>query len=342
MTPFTAVNEIGEFGLIDQMKSVLDTPSESVLCGIGDDAAVYSIGEGKVQVVTTDALVDGVHFDRMFMPMRYLGYKAISVNASDVLAMNAQPLYATVALALPSNISVEMVKELYQGMAHACKLYGMSLIGGDTTVAKQLMISVTAIGEAKESAISYRSKAQEGDMLCVSGDLGGAYAGLKILLESQKAFKAQDDPEFQPDLTAYDYVIQRQLAPTARYDIFRDWQIKGVVPTACIDISDGLASEIHHICQQSKCGALVKAANIPIEILTREVAEAFNDDPETYALYGGEDYELLFTVTTEDLSKLDPNLFQVIGRILPADEGVFLSLSDGGTMPLEAAGFTHF
>lgn len=339
-TSFTPISELGEFGLIDRLKATLGQNAATVLKGIGDDAAVYTVSEDRVQVVTTDMLVEGVHFDRTFHPMRYLGFKAISVNASDVCAMNALPKYATVALGIPHNLSVEMLQELYAGMARACKLYGMDLIGGDTTASKQLVISITAIGEAQKEEIAYRSGAKVGDLLCVTGDVGAAYAGLKLLLEEKKHFEKTG--ERQLDLTEYEYLIQRSLAPTARLDMVRNWRENGVLPSSAIDISDGLASELQHLCRQSNVGADLILGKIPIELVTREAAEFFSEDPETFALYGGDDYELLFTISEDQAIVLDENLYRIIGRITEPEDGIQLILEDGGSMPLEGQGFTHF
>lgn len=339
---FTPISEIGEFGLIARLRNLLGTPPASVKEGIGDDCAVYEVGNGKLHVVTSDMLVENVHFDRTFHPLRYLGFKAISVNASDVCAMNATPRYATVSVGVPHNMSIEMMEELYQGMAHACKLYGMHLIGGDTTASRQLVLSVTAIGETTEQEVVYRKGAQVGDLICVTGDLGAAYAGLKILLDEKTRFQSGSSEGYGLNLTPFDYVIQRSLSPTARLDMVRNWRETGVRPTSAIDISDGLASEIHHICNRSNKGATIEVAKIPIELLTREVAEQFEEDPETFALFGGDDYELLFTVSPQEAILLEESLFHVIGTITEPEDGVHLLLQDGGTMPLEAEGFTHF
>ncbi len=342
MQDFTPISDVGEFGLITRIGRILGKPRNPLLVGIGDDAAVYPTTETQVHVVTSDMLIENVHFDRMFHPLRYLGFKAISVNASDVCAMNALPRYATVSLGLPHNVSVEMIEELYQGMARACALYGMDLIGGDTTASKQLVISVTAIGDAATEQVAYRSGARVGDVLCVTGDLGAAYAGLKVLLEEKKRFEAAKGQGHAPDLSVFDYVIQRSLSPTARLDMVRNWRENNIVPSSVIDISDGLASEINHICERSNAGASLHMAKLPVEILTREVAEQFGEDPETFALYGGDDYELLFTVSQEEVAMLDESLFTVIGNMTHPEEGVHLVLQDGGTMPLEANGFRHF
>lgn len=339
---FTPINEVGEFALIDRMGAVLEaTADEDVLIGIADDAAVYRIGEGRVHVITTDALIEGVHFDRLIMPMEHLGFKSISVNVSDVAAMNARPRYATIALGLPNTVSVEMVEAFYRGIRRACEAYGLTLVGGDTTAARAMTISVTVVGEAAEEAVVYRSGARPGDALCVTGDLGAAYAGLKVLLEQRKEMESAGE-SFTPDLAPYEYVIQRQLAPRARLDVVRDWAGRGVRPRALIDISDGLASEVHHLCNRSGCGAVIHAAAIPVALETRDVADRFAEDVDTYALFGGEDYELLFALSLDDLDRLDPQSFNVVGEFTTAGAGVVVQTPEGETIPLGAGGYQHF
>ncbi|MEM8556967.1 MAG: thiamine-phosphate kinase [Bacteroidota bacterium] len=338
---FTPIARVGEFGLIDRLADTLGTPEAPALVrGIGDDAAVYRIGDGRVHVVTTDALIEGVHFDRTFTPLRYLGFKALAVNVSDVCAMNAQPRYATVALGLPTNVSVEGMEALYLGLRDAASRYGLAVIGGDVTAAKALTLSVTVIGEASEDAVVYRSGAQPGDLLCVTGDLGSAYAGLKILLGEKDAFTDPDGP--QPDLTEFAYIVQRQLYPQARLDAVRAWADAGVRPTALIDLSDGLASEVHHLARASGVGMEVEVGLLPAHAQTVLAAQRFDEAPDGYALYGGEDYELLFTLPEAAAAKLDADTFAVLGRVTDADAGLVLKLPDGGAMPLEASGFQHF
>lgn len=338
----TPIQELGEFGLIDRMQAVLDVPSpDDLLMGIGDDAAVYRIGGGRVHVVTTDALIEGVHFDRAFTPLPYLGTKALAVNVSDVVAMNATPRYATLALGLTAGMSVEMVEDCYRGIRQACAQYGVVLVGGDTTAARQLTLAVTLIGEADEAAIVYRRGARPGDLLCVTGDLGAAYAGLKVLLDQREQLRTQGEA-FTPDFTGTRYVIERQLTPVARLATIRDWAARGVRPRALIDISDGLASEVHHLCQQSGCGARVRIEALPIELETRMVADLFDDEVETYALFGGEDYELLFALDPDDIDRLDPDTFTVLGQFTLPETGVQAQLPDGTLLPLDAGGYQHF
>lgn len=339
---FTPINEVGEFGLIGRMRAILGgSHDKRILAGIADDAAVYRVGEGRVNVVTTDALVEGVHFDRTFTPMEWLGFKSISVNASDVAAMNALPCFATVAIGVPANMSVEMIEALYRGVKRASDVYGLSVVGGDTVAARSLLISVTVIGEAREQDVVYRSGARPGDALCVTGDLGGAYAGLKVLLGQRQQLQAQGEG-FVPDLQRFSHVVQRQLTPTARVDVVRVWASRGLRPHALIDISDGLASEVYHLCEESGCGAIIDAAAIPIDLQTRVTADEFDDDVETYALFGGEDYELLFALPPSEVDKLDPEHVAVIGEFIDAEQGIQVRTAEGTIVPLEAGGFQHF
>lgn len=338
----TPINELGEFALIDRMRQVLGEPDdEQLVVGIADDAAVYRVGDGLVHVITTDALIEGVHFDRLFMPMEYLGMKSVAVNVSDIVAMNAHPRYATIAVGLPVSVTVEMIEEFYRGVRRACELYGLHVVGGDSTAARQLTLSVTVVGEAHEEEIIRRSGARPGDALCVTGDLGGSYAGLKVLVEQRK--RLQQEPEaFQPEIESHRYVIQRHLTPRARMDVIEDWAERGVRPHALIDVSDGLASETHHLCHQSGCGALLYGAAIPIAFETRDVADRYDEDVDTYALFGGEDYELLFAIAPEQLDLLDPASYNVVGTFTPADQGVRIQTPEGDVIPLGAGGYQHF
>ncbi len=339
---FTPIDQIGEFGLIDQLSDILGAPDDDdLLAGISDDAAVYRVGEGRVHVVTTDALIERVHFDRSFTPMEFLGFKALSVNVSDIAAMNAFPRYATVALGLPESVSAEMAAALYRGMKKAAQLYGLTVVGGDTTAAHRMMITVTVIGEAAEEAVVYRSGARPGDLLCVTGNIGGAYAGLKVLLDQQRALREEGE-DFAPTLEAFSYVIRRQLAPTARLQTVQDWAERGVQPHALIDISDGLASETHHLCRLSGCGARLRGAALPIDLETRQVADQFADEVDTYALFGGEDYELLFALAPEDLERLEPESFTVVGEFTEPEAGVVIQTPEGAAIPLQAGGYRHF
>ncbi len=342
----TPVSEVGEFGLIARMRAVLDahreeTAPEDVLSGIADDAAVYRVGEGRVHVLTTDALVEGIHFDRAFMPMEHLGVKALAVNVSDVAAMNARPRYATLALGLPQHVYVEHVEQLYRGLQRACRQYGVTIIGGDTVSAGRLTLSVTVVGEAEEEDIAYRKGARPGDALCVTGDLGAAYAGLKVLAAQRRRLQEEGEA-FQPEVGAFARVIQRQLAPTARLDVIEDWAERGVRPHALIDISDGLASEVHHLCEAGGVGARLFGAALPVALETRRAADRFGDDVDVYALFGGEDYELLFALPPEQLGTLDEASFTVVGEVTEPGEGVQIKTPEGELVGLRPGGYEHF
>lgn len=341
---FTPVSSIGEFGLIDRIERLLPDPlqNENIVCGIGDDAAVYRASDGLLQVITTDALIEGVHFDRALTPMSYLGAKAVTVNVSDIVAMNARPKLATISLGVPRNMSVEMVEALYTGISDACSSYDVTLVGGDTTSAQALYLAITMVGEGADDQIVFRRGAREGDVICVSGDLGAAYAGLQVLLDQKRALDEMGEA-YEPDLEAQRKVIDRQLAPLARLDFLGVLEEFNIHPTSMIDISDGLASEIHHICRQSQTGATIRIATLPIDPVTRAVADQFMDDVDTYVFYGGEDYELLLTASPEDGARLEKGgHVAIIGEVLDADSGVHAFSPEAGLIPLEGAGYDHF
>lgn len=336
-----SVASVGEFGLIDRMKRLLGTPkAPDVVRGVGDDAAVVRIGGGRVHVVTTDSMIEDEHFDRAFMPMEYLGFKAMSVNVSDIVAMNACPRFAVIALGLPANTSVEAVDALYRGFRNAADVYGVTVVGGDTTKSRLLTLVLTIIGEAADDEIVYRDGARPGDALCVTGNVGASKAGLRILLRERDRLHAEGT-SYHVDLDSIQYVVQRHLTPVARLQVIRDWKACGVRPSALVDISDGLASEIHHVCRSSGCGAVIHAASLPIARETRRVADQFSDDPHDYAFFGGEDYELVFTVARDDLDKLDPVSFTVLGEVT-AGAGVVQVTPSGSLEPLAAGGWQHF
>lgn len=337
----TAIKDVGEFGLIARMVTALGAGhGDDVMVGIGDDAAVYRIDDERVHIVTTDALLEGIHFDRMMMPMPYLGSKCIAVNVSDIVAMNGVPRYATVVLGIPDNMTVEDVEALYAGIRTACETYGLEVVGGDTTASHGLSISVTVIGEARAEDIVTRSGAKPGDLLCVTGEVGASFAGLKVLLEQRRQLQEQGE-DFTPDLESFRHVIRRHLVPKARLDLVRDWSERRTRPTALIDISDGVASEVNHICSSSGIGAEVHVAAIPIGLETRHVADEYDADVDTFALFGGEDYELIFTAPREVTEQMDEESFSVIGRIT-AESDVLAKLADGTTIPLGMGGYQHF
>ena len=352
-TPFTPVAQVGEFGLIERLRDRLGgaASARDLVQGIGDDAAVYRVGSAgsggpaRVHVLTTDALVEGVHFDRTYVPLRALGWKAIAVNASDVCAMNARPRFATVALGLPNNLSVEGAEALYAGVAEACGRYGVAVVGGDTTASARLVLSVTVVGEAEEAAVVYRRGARPGDLLCVTGDLGSAAAGLQVLLAGKDAMTEGDGSSSappQPDLAAFAYVVERQLQPQARLDRVEAWAEAGVRPTSLVDVSDGLASEAHHLAEAGTVGVVVDGGLLPVHVQTALAAERFDARPEGYVLYGGEDYELLFTLPEAEAPRLDPATYAVVGQVVEPDEGVTLRLPDGNRVPLTAGGYRHY
>lgn len=332
---------MGEFGLIDHLNEKVIIKNSSTLKGIGDDAAVIEAGD-MVKVVTTDLLVEGVHFDLSYAPLPHLGFKAVAVNVSDVAAMNAVPKQITVSIALSNRFSVEAIDALYEGIHAACEHYGVDLIGGDTTASRSgLVISVTAIGEAKPGQISYRSGAKENDILCVTGDLGAALVGLQILEREKEVFLA--NPEMKPDLGKYTLVTARQLKPDARVDIIHELREMEVVPTSMMDISDGLASEIFHICKASGVGATIYEDKLPIDKQTFDTAVELNLDPITCVMNGGEDYELLFTIDQKDFAKLEkhPDI-HFIGHITKSEEGKFLVTKSGTAVQIKAQGWKHF
>jgi thiamine-monophosphate kinase len=345
-TPFqdpstrTELSALGEFGLIERLAAHVQLQQPSSIKGIGDDAAVVD-PQGLHQVVTTDMLVEGVHFDLAYMPLKHLGYKAVVVNLSDVYAMNAHARQITVALALSNRFPVEAVEELYAGMLMACEHYGVDLVGGDTCSSTSgLIISITAIGAAAPEDIVYRNGASDNDLLVVSGDLGGAYMGLQILEREKLVFQ---ETGAQPDLEGHDYIIERQLKPEARRDIVELLKKMDVKPTSMIDISDGLASEAMHLCRASGLGVRIYDDKLPIDPTTYQTARDFNLDPTTCVLNGGEDYELLFTIKQSDYEKVkgNPNL-TIIGHMSDAASGYKLVDRQGGLHELKAQGWDAF
>lgn len=337
-TDRTELSTLGEFGLIKHLTQHIQLTRESTIKGVGDDAAV--IDSSPLQtVVTTDMLVEGVHFDLTYVPLRHLGYKSVVVNLSDIYAMNAQPNQIVVSFAISSRFSLEAVEELYSGMLLACNKYKVDLVGGDTTSSLSgLVISITAIGTAAKEDIVYRDGAKESNLLCVSGDLGAAYMGLQILEREKAVFK--ENPNLQPDLEGKDYIIERQLKPEARKDIIELLKNLEIRPTSMIDISDGLSSEILHLCTQSNVGVELYEEKIPIDPLTYDTAREFNLDPTMCTLSGGEDYELLFTVDIGDYNKIK-NLpdFSVIGHITNVAKGLNMVAKSGSVHELKAQGW---
>ena len=334
----TELSSLGEFGLIKHLTQFIEIKNESTIKGVGDDAAVIDY-KGNQTVISTDMLVEGIHFDMAYVPLKHLGYKVVSVNLSDIYAMNATPKQITVSIAMSNRYSVEAIEELYAGMFLACEKHKVDIVGGDTTTnVSGLVISITAIGEAKSEDLVYRSGASEGDLLCVSGDLGGAYVGLQLLEREKKIFI--ESPGVQPDFDGNDYILERQLKPEARKDIPPLLKKLEVKPTSMIDISDGLASEIFHLSTQSKVGCNLYEDKIPIDPQTYTMAREFNLDPTVCALSGGEDYELLFTIKQEDFPKIkaNPNI-SIIGHMTDAKSGINLITKGGTSTPLKAQGW---
>lgn len=337
----TPLSELGEFGLIDHLTKQFEIKHKSTIKSIGDDAAVLDI-QAKQIVVTTDMLVEGVHFDLSYVPLKHLGYKSVVVNLSDVYAMNAEATQITVSIAVSNRFPLEALEALYDGIKLASKIYNIDVIGGDTTSSTSgLIISVTAIGVVKTEDIVYREGAKPNDLLVVTGDLGAAYMGLQILEREKEVFKV--NPNNQPDLDAYTYVMERQLKPEARKDIIKLLKDLGVKPTAMIDISDGLSSEILHICKASKVGCDLYEEKLPLDPEVISTCEEFKMDSTTVVLNGGEDYELLMTISQEDFPKIkaNPNL-TVIGYITDASIGANLVTRGETKIPLQAQGWKNF
>ena len=336
----TEISQIGEFGLIDRLTEGLKPVNSSTIKGVGDDCAVVSYPDTDV-LVSTDLLVEGVHFDLTYVPLKHLGYKAAVVNFSDLYAMNATPRQITVGLAISSRFTVEHIEELYSGIRLACELYGVDLVGGDTTASRSgLVISVTCIGDAKKDNIVYRNGAKDTDLICVTGDLGAAYMGLQLLEREKRV--GQGEKDFQPDFAGKEYLIERQLKPEARRDIIDEFAKHGIVPTSMMDISDGLSSELIHICKDSSVGCRVYEERLPIDYQTAVMAEEINMNLATAALNGGEDYELLFTVPLhlhDEIKKIKG--VSVIGYITKPELGCALITRDGTEMELKAQGFNH-
>ena len=333
------ISSLGEFGLIDRLTDGLKNVNESTLKGVGDDAAVMHYGADRDVLVTTDLLLENVHFDLTYVPLKHLGYKSAVVNFSDIYAMNGTPKQITVSLGISSRFTLEHIEEHYAGIRLACEFYGVDLVGGDTSASHQgLVISITCLGEAARDKIVYRDGAKPTDIICVSGDLGAAYMGLQLLEREKVASAGRKD--FVPDFSGKEYLVERQLKPEARKDIVKELAEAGIKPTAMMDVSDGLSSELIHICKQSHTGCRVYEDRIPIDYQTAVMAEELNMNLVTAALNGGEDYELLFTVPLVDhdrVSKLDG--VKVIGYVTDENLGCAMIARDGGEIPLQAQGW---
>lgn len=341
MAERTEISTYGEFGLIRHLTRNIEFQNASSILGVGDDAAVID-HLGRQTVITTDLLIEGVHFDLMYTPLKHLGYKSVVVNLSDVYAMNAIPTQITLSIGISNRFSVEALEEFYEGVYAACDRYGVDLIGGDTSSSqKGFIISVTAIGEIQPDKVVKRSGAQKGDLLCCSGDLGAAYLGLVFLEREKKIFL--ENPNIQPDLEGEDYVIRRLLKPEARKDIIEFFEQQNILPTSMMDISDGLSSEILHICSQSGVSAVIHEDKLPISEASRLAAYKFELDPTALALSGGEDYELLFTLKQDDYEKITLNeQISVIGYITDASQKPMIVTKGGNKHEITAQGWNAF
>jgi len=337
----TPLSQLGEFGLIDHLTKSFPLVQPSTLQGVGDDAAVMNFTEGHT-VVTTDLMIEGIHFNLSYVPLKHLGYKSVMVNLSDVYAMNAYPTQITVSIAVSNRFPLEALEELYAGIKLACKNYKVDLVGGDTSSSSSgLIISVTAMGQVENEKITYRSGAQPNDLLVVSGDLGGAYMGLQVLEREKEVFKV--NPNNQPDLALYSYCIERQLKPEARKDIVELLEELAIVPNAMIDISDGLSSEILHLCKASEVGCNLYEEKLPCDPSTSSTAEEFKMNSITALLNGGEDYELLMAIKTEDYDKIKGHpLLTTIGHFTDQKEACNMITGLGQSIPIEAQGWKNF
>ncbi|HEX3024148.1 MAG TPA: thiamine-phosphate kinase [Chitinophagaceae bacterium] len=337
----TEISTLGEFGLIDHLTKNFEIQNVSTIVGVGDDAAVID-HFGKQTIVTTDLLVEGIHFDLMYTPLKHLGYKAVVVNVSDVYAMNATPTQITISIAFSNRFSVEALDEFYEGVFIACEKYGVDLVGGDTSSSdKGFIISVTCIGEVTPDKFVKRSTAQNGDLICVSGDLGAAFLGLTLMEREKKIFL--ENPKVQPDLEGEDYIVGRLLKPEARKDIIEFFEKNEIMPTAMMDISDGLSSEVLHLCKQSNLGCRIYEEKIPVHDLARKAAFKFGLDPTVCALNGGEDYELIFTLKQTDYDKITLNEeISVVGYMTELEEGTKLLTKGGNTFDITAQGWNAF
>lgn len=339
----TEIATLGEFGLIDHLTKGLTIKNGSTLKGVGDDCAVLSTSSERDTLITTDLLLEGIHFDLTYCPLKHLGYKAAVVNFSDVYAMNGTPRQITVSLGISKRFTIEHIEELYSGIKLACNVYGIDLIGGDTSASVTgLIISITCIGDCPKGKVVYRNGASDTDLICVSGDLGAAYMGLQ-LLEREKTVSKETKGEFNPAFEGREYILERQLKPEARKDIIEDLAKLNVLPTSMIDVSDGLSSELMHICKQSNSGCLIYEERIPIDYQTACMAEEFNLNLVTAALNGGEDYELLFTVKLSDYEKIaSMHSVRIIGRITKPEFGCMMQTRDGNEISLRAQGWNAF
>ncbi|MDE6258393.1 MAG: thiamine-phosphate kinase [Muribaculaceae bacterium] len=337
------ISDLGEFGLIERLTKYFPLKNESSKKGVGDDAAVLEFGN-KETLVTTDLLLEGIHFDLRYVPLKHLGYKAAVVNFSDIYAMNGTPRQITVSLGISSRFTLQHIEELYAGIRLACEVYGVDLVGGDTSASVTgLVISITCLGDADKDEVVYRDGAKPTDLICVSGDLGASYMGLQLLERENRVAAQSGNPDFQPDFSGKEYILERQLKPEARKDIIHALKEAGVKPTAMMDVSDGLSSELLHICKASNTGCRVYEEKIPIDYQTAVMAEELNMNLVTAAMNGGEDYELLFTVPLTDHDKINKiKGIAMIGYITKPDLGCAMVTRDGADIPIVAQGWNAF
>ena len=335
----TEIASLGEFGLIDRLTAKFQKKNDSTLCGVGDDAAVIEASKDRAIVVSTDSMLEGIDFDLTYFPPKHLGYKVVTKGISDVVAMNAVPEQITLALGISSKISVEFLDDFYEGVEFACKEAGVDLVGGDTSASMTgFVVNITAVGRAKKSDIAYRSGAKEHDLICLTGNLGASYMGLRLLERERRVLQGVEHP--QPQFEGYEYLLQRYLKPRARYDMVESLRKEGIVPTSMIDITDGLASEVLQICKASKCGARIYLERMPLAKQTTALAEEMNMDPVVAALNGGEDYELLFTVPLAMQERvMNLGMVDIIGHITRETTGAYLVSTDGSDIKLRAQGF---
>ena len=337
----TEIAEYGEFGLIDHLTEGFKPKCKSTICGVGDDAAVIEASKDKAIVVSTDSMLEGVDFDLTYFPPKHLGYKAVTKGISDVVAMNAKPEQVTIALGISSKISVEFLEDFYAGVEFACREAGVDMVGGDTSASVTgLVINITAVGRAKKSEVAYRSGAKQNDLICLTGNLGASYLGLRLLERERYVLEGVDNP--QPQFEGYEYLLERYLKPRARYDMVDKLAKAKIVPTSMIDVSDGLASEVLQICKVSKCGARIYLERMPLAKQSTAFAEEIHMDPVVAALNGGEDYELLFTVPLERREEIiSLGCIDIIGHITSAESGAALVTPDGKDIMLQAQGFVR-
>ncbi len=337
----TEISDLGEFGLIEHLTKNFEIHNASTILSVGDDAAVID-HFGKQTVITTDLLIEGIHFDLMYTPLKHLGYKSVIVNLSDIYAMNATPTQITLSIGLSNKVSLEALDEFYEGVYAACEKYGVDLIGGDTSSSqKGFIISVTAIGEVTPDTFVKRSTAQKGDLICVSGDVGGAFLGLTLMEREKQIYL--ENPKIQPDLEGEDYIVGRLLKPEARKDIIEFLAANDIIPTSMMDVSDGVSSEVLHLCKQSNLGCVIYESKLPIHEAARMAAFKFKLDPTVCALNGGEDYELIFTMKQSDYDKITLNEeIAVIGYMEEVEQGCKLITKGGNTFDITAQGWNAF